>query len=235
MRGMRRTHLRVCPRTTWVAIKWRIESWIGRRMPLRIRTNAKVSVFGTRDCEHQFEAKSEEAEGRSRTDSARISNQVESAEKAAREPDNRPRDPSHSLGTPASKGWRRFRGKWGSHEGQTGDRTARCVIRQNQAHRNNEAWHRAVAETHSARCKRTRKVSVFGTLSAVREKTGATSLQRNSTRCERKRHGQNTFNLQSESARDSCPRASQASGRDRSTSRQSSGCGTWRPKPFCAP
>jgi hypothetical protein len=116
-----------------------------------------------------------------------------------------------------------------------GDRTARCVIRQNQAHRNNEAWHRAVAETHSARCKRTRKVSVFGTLSAVREKTGATSLQRNSTRCERKRHGQDTFNLQSESARDSCPRASQASGRDRSTSRQSSGCGTWRPKPFCAP
>ena len=116
-----------------------------------------------------------------------------------------------------------------------GDRTARCVIRQNQAHRNNEAWHRAVAETHSARCKRTRKVSVFGTLSAVREKPDATSLQKNSARCERKRHVGKDFSLRSESARDSCPRASQASGRDRSTSRQSSGCGTWRPKPFCAP
>lgn len=204
-------------------------------MPLRLRTNAKVSVFGTRDCEHQFEAKSEEAEGRSRTDSARISNQVESAEKAAREPDNRPRDPSHSLGTPASKGWRRFRGKWGSHEGQT-RRSHRKVRHPTKP---GSPKQRSLAP---GRCRNSQRAlqahakgERFGTLSAVREKTGATSLQRNSTRCERKRHGQNTFNLQSESARDSCPRASQASGRDRSTSRQSSGCGTWRPKPFCAP
>jgi len=116
-----------------------------------------------------------------------------------------------------------------------GNRTARCVIRQNQAHRNNKPWRGAPRETQGARCKLTRKVSVFGTLSAVREKPDATSLQKNSARCERKRHVGKDFSLRSESARDSCPRASQASGHDRSTSRRFSGCGTWLPKPFCVP
>ena len=116
-----------------------------------------------------------------------------------------------------------------------GNRTARCVIRQNQAHRNNKPWRGAPRETQGARCKLTRKVSVFGTLSAVREKPDATSLQKNSARCERKRHVRKDFSLRSESARDSCPRASQASGHARSRSRRFSGCGTWLPKPFCVP
>lgn len=116
-----------------------------------------------------------------------------------------------------------------------GNRTARCVIRQNQAHRTNESWCEAPRKIHGARYRLTRKVSVFGTLSAVREKPGVTSLRKNPARCKRKRPARKGFRLRSESARDSCPRANQASGHDRSTSRRFSGCGTWLPKPFCVP
>lgn len=195
-----------------------------------------MRVFGTRDCEPRIGAKGEHIRERSRTSGVKFSLEATSAEKAAREPDDGLRDSSDSLGTPASKGWRGFQGRWGCREGQRGQahgkvrhptkpgspkqRTlargaSRNPQRALQAHAKGEHFRDPLSGARKARCNFT-----FGESPA---------------RCERKRHARKGFRLRSESVRDSCPQASQASGRAHSTSRRFSGCGTWLPKPFCVP
>ncbi|CAB3801639.1 hypothetical protein LMG28690_05416 [Paraburkholderia caffeinilytica] len=198
-------------------------------------TNAKVRFFGTRDCEPRIEAKGEQTRGHSRTSGAKFGNEAKSPEKTAREPSDGLRDASHSLGTPASKGWRGFGGKWRSRE-RARRRSHRKVHHLTKPGSPNQ---RILTRGASQNPRRALQVHAKGErfrdlLSGAR-KTGRNFTSEKAGALQARAPSTTGFRLRSESARDSCPQASRANGHGRSTSRRFSGCGTWLPKPFCVP
>jgi hypothetical protein len=77
---------------------------MSRHAASRVSENAKVSVFGTCDCEVRIAAKGEFADRRPRTNGAKVSGKMAFRDAAALAPDTAQRDASDRLGTPASKG-----------------------------------------------------------------------------------------------------------------------------------
>lgn len=218
MRGMRRTQLRVCP----------------ERRDWRASTNTKVSVFGTCDGEPRITTKGEREKGRSRTGNAKFRRDSNTAESTEKDSHETRRDSPDCLGTPASKGWRGFRKDQRRHHGQRRQpsRTAHHATKPGSPKQRSLA--RVVRKSPLRALQVHVKGERFQDLRCGAQKTarGITSEARRAPgRC----HAPPHFRLRSKTVRDSCLRASLASGRGHSTSRRFSGCDTWRPTPFCAP
>ncbi|AIP38084.1 hypothetical protein DR64_5305 [Paraburkholderia xenovorans LB400] len=179
--------------------------------------------------------KGELVDDRSRTCTAKVRAVPNTADVAGRASSLRRSDSSHSLGTPASKGWRGFQRNRPVTAG--GQRQAGRKVRasakpgspkQRDPPQFRHADPRLASQAH-AKGERFRD-PCDGARKPARDITSANPVH-DGQAC----HARKRFRLRSESARDSCPRAMPASGRGHSTSRRFSGCDTWQPKPFCGP
>ncbi|RKT20554.1 hypothetical protein B0G69_3873 [Paraburkholderia sp. RAU2J] len=102
------------------------------------RRLAKVRVFGTCDSERRSASKGDAGQTWFTHLRGELHKNAKRNGPARNLGHNVRENPSHSLGTPASKGWRGFWKDMGKHpEAFAAAGAARCVTRQNLAHRSN--------------------------------------------------------------------------------------------------